>query len=524
MQLQESMDHTPVGARGRLAWNTVFNFAGQALPLLAGLLLIPYIVREFGPARFGMLGIIWVVFGYFTMMDLGLGRATTKFVAEWLHKGEIRRISSLVWSAVLVQLLLGAAGGAIVGTLAPLLAERLFKTSGPLLEETSGAFRILAATLPVVLAAGGLRAVLEGYQRFDLVNLLRIPSSSLAFVIPALGAAAGLRLPGVVLALGISRLGLALAYAVCCLHVLPSLRSRQRLCLHDLKLLLSFGGWISAANLLNPLLLSLDRILLGTIASLDMVGYYTAPYEAVTKLWLIPASLTATIYPACSALGVSRKNELQALYSRSVKYIFCALAPISVVLIVFARSIVGAWLGPGFVEHSALPLQLLSAGVFINCFAHVPYCFLQALGHPDLPAKLLLWEVLPHALLTWWLIERYGIAGAAGAWSIRAAIEVAVLFVVARRALSLSPAPAIAPGFRVALAALGVLGFVLYATHALLQRSVVLDLAVCAAWVVMFGISLWKRFLDEQDRAPVLALIAPIRNLLGRSPGAAEAQ
>jgi O-antigen/teichoic acid export membrane protein len=50
----------------------------------------------------------------------------------------------------------------------------------------------------------------------------------------------------------------------------------------------------------------MDRFLIGSMISVAMVGYYTAPYEAVTKLWMIPASLVTTVYPACSALGTGR--------------------------------------------------------------------------------------------------------------------------------------------------------------------------------------------------------------------------
>ena len=75
-----------------------------------------------------MLGIIWVVFGYFTLMDLGLGRATTKFLAEWLAKGDAGRISEMVWSSIILQVLFGLAGGAIIAILTPVLVGRVLKT------------------------------------------------------------------------------------------------------------------------------------------------------------------------------------------------------------------------------------------------------------------------------------------------------------------------------------------------------------------------------------------------------------
>ena len=506
----------------KLAKNTAFNFAGQVLPLFAGVALIPYIVRGLGPERFGLLGIIWVVFGYFSLVDLGLGRATTKFLAELLAKGEASQISEMVWSSIVLQILLGLAGGLIIAILTPFLVERVLKTPASLVGEARTAFYILAAALPTVLAANGLRAVLEGCERFDIANVLRIPSSILAFAIPAVAVAAGMRLPGVVLWMGISRVVFTFAHAFYCLRVLPELKTRPTFRANVVFPLLSFGGWVTASNVVNPILVSMDRFLIGSLLSVAMVGYYTAPFEAVTKLWIIPASLMTTVYPTCSALGAECMREQQILYSRSIKYIFCVLAPASLILVLFARPIIGAWLGPGFVEKSALPLQFLAVGVFINCFAHVPYCFLQALGRPDAAAKLFVCELIPYGLLTWRMIERYGIAGAAAAWSIRVAVEVVLLLWIARRLFSLSVLRVADRRMWTAIAALFAMGLAIYMTDFFLHTAIVTDVGVSVFWIVGYAFAVWKWVLDSADRASVVGVMEPFRSLIGKPFGIAK--
>jgi len=505
----------------KLARNTVFNLAGQVLPLLSGVALIPYIVRGLGPERFGMLGIIWVVFGYFSLMDLGLGRATTKFLAEWLARGEERRISEMVWSSIILQLLMGVAGGLIIAALTPLLVERVLRTPPSLIQEARLAFYILGASLPVVLVMNGFRAVLEGCQRFDVSNLLRVPSSIIAFAVPAAGIAVGLGLPGIVLCLATFRLVFALAHGFYCLRVLPCLKTRPAIRSGTILHLLSFGGWVTASNVVNPILLSMDRFYIGSLLSVALVGYYTAPYEAVTKLWMIPASLMTTVYPVCSALSIERTAELQVLYSRSIKYIFCALAPVSLILVFFARTIVSLWLGPGFVDKSAVALQLLAVGVFINCFAQVPYAFLQAMGRPDAAAKLFLLELPPYALLAWWMVSRYGVPGAALGWSIRVTMEVLLLLWMARKLLSLSATHAFDRGMWTALGALFVTAVAAYFTNVFLRGAIVAEAVMCALWVVGFALAVWKWVLDSLDRSSALAVLAPLRSL-ARSFGDVE--
>jgi len=178
---EEEVEALPSSIDGvRLAKNTAFNLAGQILPLLAGIALMPYIVRGLGPDRFGMLGITWVVFGYFSLMDFGLGRATTKFLAELLAKGEGGRISEIVWSSLILQLLLGVAGGGVVAILTPILVERVLRIPASLVGEARMAFFMLAFALPAVLvtSAGELNGGVT-VREIGLVPTCEFPPNTL---------------------------------------------------------------------------------------------------------------------------------------------------------------------------------------------------------------------------------------------------------------------------------------------------------------------------------------------------------
>ena len=93
-----------------LTRNTLFNPVGQAGPVLVAAATIPFIIRGLGMERFGLLSIAWVAPEYFTFLDLGLGRAITKYVAEALGKDDPDRMSRLLWTAVTVQVSLGFLG------------------------------------------------------------------------------------------------------------------------------------------------------------------------------------------------------------------------------------------------------------------------------------------------------------------------------------------------------------------------------------------------------------------------------
>jgi O-antigen/teichoic acid export membrane protein len=490
-----------------LAQSTALNLVGQLLPLLAGACLIPYLTRSLGPERFGVLGIVWLVFGYFSLFDFGLGRATTKFLAERIARGDTTSISELVWVSIVIQVALGLLGGLVLLGLTPKLVNHVLKIPADLVVETHSTFTILAITLPVVLATSGFRSVLEGCQRFDISNLLRIPMSTLAFVIPSISVVFGLRLPGIVSLLALSRVGFAVAHLWLCLRVLPHLKSRPSLRAAVVLPLLSFGGWVTVSNFINPLLVSVERFFIGSVLSMAMVGYYTAPFEAVTKLWIVPGSLTTAIFPACSALGANRILELETLYTRSIKYLFVVIAPISLILFLLARSIMVVWLGPEFVLKSATVMQVLTVGVFINCFAHIPYSFLQGLGRPDTAAKLFLAELFPYGVLALWSIRNYGIVGAAVAWSVRAGLEVGLLTLMVWRILALSPRGLWNRRMLMCIVALSLMGALIVVAKIRFPISLTFQVAVSAVAAMGFSVGIWKYVLDESDRVSFLSLL-----------------
>ena len=113
-----------------LTRNTLLNILGQGIPLLVGLVSIPVIASRLGDARFGILGLVWGVLSYFAFFDLGLGRATVKFVAAFLERGDRDVVEQLVSFSTLVQTGLGVLGGLIVVAATPPAGDCGFRRAG----------------------------------------------------------------------------------------------------------------------------------------------------------------------------------------------------------------------------------------------------------------------------------------------------------------------------------------------------------------------------------------------------------
>ena len=418
-----------------LARNTAFNLLGQFAPLVVAIFAIPLLIRGLGIDRFGVLTLAWVVIGYFSLFDLGLGRALTKLVAEKLGADLKEEIPAFVQTALLVMFLLGVSGALAVILLLPWVVRNVLNIPQVLQTETLKAFYVLALSVPVVITSTGLRGILDAYQRFDLTNAVRIPLGIYSFLAPLFVLPFSQNLFPVVLILVAGRLIGCMVHLQLCLYVVPALRRVIVLQRAMVGRLISFGSWITVTNIVSPLMVYLDRFLIGALISVAAVAYYATPYEVVTKFLLIPGALVGVLFPAFSTSFVQDRSRAILLFGRGVKYVFLALLPITLLIVTLAEEGLRFWLGAEFAQNSTRVLQWLAVGVFINSLAQVPFALIQGSGRPDLTAKLHLIELPFYLVALWWLIGAKGIEGVAIAWVARIVVDTILLFHMAQRLL-----------------------------------------------------------------------------------------
>jgi O-antigen/teichoic acid export membrane protein len=414
-----------------------WNLLGIGAPILVALIAIPQLIHWIGIDRFGVLTLAWAVVGYVGLFDIGLGRALTKLTAEVLGQKRDTELLELFWSSMVLTGLLGLVGMAAFGALAPWLVKHVLKIPGPLVAETLRAFYVLSLSVPLVICAAGLRGFLEAHQRFDLVNIVRIPLGVFTYAGPLLVLPFSRSLYPIVTVLTLGRAVASIAYVVLCFHINPQLSKRIAWSREKTIPLLRSGGWMTISNVISSLMVVADRFVIGALLSVAAVAYYATSFEVVTKVLVIPAAIAGVLFPAFSASYSLEPGRTAMLFQRGTKYTFLILFPILLGIAVFAREGLSAWLGTNVASHSVRALEWLAAGVLLNGLAQIPFSLVQGIGRPDLTAKLHIMEFLVYAVLLWLLIRGFGIEGAAIAWTIRAALDALALFILSRHLLGI---------------------------------------------------------------------------------------
>ena len=419
----------------RLTKNTVWNILGTGIPLLVALFAIPVLVRGMGTERFGILMLTLAVIGYFSLFDLGLGRALTKLVAEKLGRKQDDEVPGMTWTAMILQLFLGCVSGLLLFTLAPWLVANAMNIPHGLQDEALVSLRLLGCSLPFITTAAGLRAVLEAYQHFDALNWMRIPMGVFTYLAPLVVLLFSKSLVPVMGVLVIGRVLAWLAHLVVCLRWVPGLKTNIAWQRGAVRPLATFGGWITVSSIVGPILFYADRFVVAGFLSMTVVAYYATPLEVVLKLLLIPATILGVMFPAFSHAFAHDMRQAAHLYTRSVSWVILLVVPLVLAILFFAEQGLAFWLNEEFARNGSGVARILAVGVLLNSVGLVAQSFIQAAGHPDWSAKLHLAELSAYLIYLPWLVQEYGANGAALAWTLRVTISAVTLIYLSRRVL-----------------------------------------------------------------------------------------
>jgi len=491
--------------------NTVLNFFGLVVPLAVGFVTIPMVVRTLGNDRFGILALVWVVFGYFGLFDLGLGRTTTRYIADALGRNESGKLAGTLWTTVYLQTGIGLLAAFLSYLAAPLIVRRVLNIPEGFVGETILTIRLVGLSLPVMFISSSFRGVLEAAQRFDLVNAVKVPVNILFYVLPLAGVALGFGLPGIVVLLVASRVAALVVWGGLSLRIMPALRTRPVLHGKLVRPLFSFSGWLGLSSILYAVTSSMDRLVIGSLITVEAVTFYSAPYEAINRVGVVPGSLSMVLFPAFSYLDAGGRNDrVETLFAQSMKFLLLSTGPVFLLLMFFAGDFLRLWLGADFAARSTFVVQVLAAGFLINTVIAVPNNYLQGIGRVDIAPKYQAFELVAFTAMTWAGAKFWGIKGVAAASAVRLVAFTLFLSAASFKAGRVRFGFVWKQGLAGALAALGLLA-------AGLAANAALGFGVLGAGILVLafaGVS-YVRLLDGEERAFIASLLG-IRRGAGR--------
>ena len=399
-----------------------WNYVAYIIPMLVAVPVFGVIARLLEVERFGLYTLIFTMFGYASVFDLGFSRALVRCIS--INRTNSADVKKYLISAVYPMALISA-----------LPLSLMFRFSGEVVElinvsklhylEVVESFEIAALIFPVIMITSMWQAYLEGNERFKELSVLKVVSDLSLSLIPLFFILFEPELLSAVKGILLARV---LSLVIHVGYIYPEIRriDCSGYSYEKTAELFRYGGWLTLTNIISPLLTTFDRFVLSAVSGSDQVAFYTAPSEIISRLLLIPGIIAKTIFPR-----LARHNDLK--FKSRINLISSFIVLLMVVVLFFCSGlIIEIWLGDGY-SDSLVTLKILLIGLFFFGAAQVPYISIQAEGNSKIIAFVHFLEVVPYLLLLYFLIQMYSYKGAAIAWSIRSVVDYAAFSFIDRR-------------------------------------------------------------------------------------------
>lgn len=422
--------------------SAVWSLMGTVVPMLAALAAVPWLMRYMGQERLGVLSLVWVVVGYFSFLDMGLGRAVTVAVAA-ARSGRSRAVPDeihVVGSASVLLLAVGVTMAAVLGGCILKWGVPFKLSSVELIDEVRLALLWTLPSLPLLLLSSALRGHLEGVGAFRALNLLRIPTGILLVAGPCLSAYFSPSLVWACIGIFLVRLLHLLVLSALTANEMGHAMAAMPAALlrHStwpwLRRLLSFGGWVTVSNVVGPVIVYVDRFVIGATLAASSVAVYAVPFDMVSRLPVLVAALCSVLLPElarlsslASATDPGALRQAHQLVRRSSLFSALVVVVLVVVGALLAPWALALWLGDDFARQSGTLTQVLLVAFGVNAVAQIPFTALQAVGKVRAVALLHSAELVPYAALVFFAISWLGLVGAAWAWLLRSIVDYGVL-------------------------------------------------------------------------------------------------
>lgn len=403
--------------------------------LLAGIVLLPFILDEVGAGSYGVWLVLSSVAAYLYYSDVGVGAAITHFGARKRGGQDGPSLPSLLATGFMFS----AAACLIVAPIYfafSLWYVRSWGSSVAAEEQVPLVLLSLGLLLPLLLRPFGSALVGAGFLTVDRRNQVIGVVVRVCGTLVACACNAGI--------LGIAFVEL-LALLIPSILTIISLSVRglgkfsiKNVSTATLKLMLKFSYRSFSVSLVGALTLQSGMIIIGLVGSSADVAYYNAAFRIYSSVRQLLAWTVDPFRSALSRLFAKNRADAGPVLMSILFVSLGAGAAASCGLIIAIPDLVPLWLGGSVpVSLVSVTAQVLLGGLLLNMI-HIPLA--PATDAAGKPGTLLWGQIIWLCLcvgLSFPLASRYGILGIGLALSLPLIVVEPLMLVMAMRALDI---------------------------------------------------------------------------------------
>jgi O-antigen/teichoic acid export membrane protein len=393
--------------------NVSTRYLAIGVEMVVGLGVLPFNIRHLGTAAYGLWMLTGSIVAYFSVLDLGYSGALVKFVAQYRAKRDVRALNEIL--STMFFLFTG------FGVLTYLAAIALALSLGHLFHLTPEQARvgqvvllITSVNIALGMAFSVFGGVINGFQRYDLNNIVGAVSSLVVAAVNIAILLAGYGLVAVVVGTTSVRVVTYLVYRANAYRVFPSLELSPKLIRwRRLRKVTSFSVYMALIDWANKLNYSVDALVIGAFLSTNAVAVWVVGQRLAEVTQRFTNQLSEVLFPSIVDHDTAnRLDRLQSIFMVSTRLSIALVLAIGGALMLMAGPLVSAWVGPGF-EGSVAVVRLLTLTVIVRVACSTSATLLKGAGRHRTVAYANVVSSLANLALSVVLVTRIGLTGVA---------------------------------------------------------------------------------------------------------------
>src|SRR5579863_5693029 len=397
--------------RGQILKNVGSSWFALGVNVLVGIFLSPFILHRLGDDAFGLWILIFSVTGYYGLFDLGIRSSIVRYVAKYSATDEIEELNRLVNTAMFSYTGIGVLA-MIITLIATYYVDSIFRVPAAFLVTARWLLFMVGASVSLGFPLGVFSGILEGLQRFYLLNFVNVTSTLLRAVLIVVA----LRRGGGLLTVAFITVSLPLLNGfVNAGAVFRHLRLRlglQHVSRASLRRIASYSGTTFLIIVAGRLRFKTDALVIGTFVSAAAITYFTIGSRLVDYSSEVVSSLAQIFVPMSSqshATGdLDGLRKIFVIGNRACAFI---IFPITAVLTVLGKSVIEAWVGPKYVATSYPVMLVLLYPMTLMLAQSASGRTLWGMAKHRTWAWVVLAEGAANLILSVALVRPYGIMG-----------------------------------------------------------------------------------------------------------------
>jgi O-antigen/teichoic acid export membrane protein len=504
-----------------VARNVGTRYLAIGIDAFVGVLLLPFNVRHLGTSAYGLWMLTSSMMAYFSVLDLGFGGSMIKFIAQYRAKRDAKSLNEI---ASTLFVIFGVSGVVAYGVFVALALNvgRVFNLTPDQMETGRTLLLVVGVYVALGFPFSIFGGIINGFQRYDLNNVVGIASSLVVAVVNVAMLLSGATLVQLVMATTAIRVLTYFVYRLNAYLVFPALSLRPSLFRWGrVRELTSFSVYVAIIDWSNKVNYSIDAFVIGAFLSPAAVAIWTVPQRIAEALQRLTNQLNGVLFPVVVDSDVQRPERLRAILIQGTRLSLASAMPLAAALYFLAAPLIRAWVGPKF-DDSIVVAQILIVVVAFRVGNATATTILKGAGRHRLLSFANAGAAVANLALSLLWIRTYGLVGQAmGTLVPVAATSVFILWPAACRRVGLGVVEATRLAIWPTVWPTAVVAFVLIPLRDAFPVRLIGVAAISAAGVLCYAVTFLAFAIGRDERDVYITKATELARLRRRVAAAA---